>query len=578
METNNNEVLEQKNDEEVKETSQEIQDGIQNNVNEEVKETSQEIQEGTQNNVNEEPKEVKGSKGPMKWILISLGVIVLLLSCAFAVTVGIQSNEDKFLSLIINKQLLSDVAEEMEQLTEGSKQINSKVSLNVDPLLKNVLTDEVKIGEVALNSKTLKDNKNYYGILSLAVAGKEMTKLEYGVSNNSFGVRVADLYEKFITIQNKDIDKLAEKFTGSSSQMPNRILTEDDILAAVKLREPDLKIMWAKYENAIADAIRGKVVVEKNVELNIGGNTIKTTVYKLDINQTVAEDISLNVLKQLKNDKKNLTLLRNDLCSLLELYEDAGYQLETTADDIPEIDELIKDINDAYNDLKEQIDNRDEESDEEMLMSVTIYVNNGKVVMNEISSEEQDVTISLGALKMKNNYFIDFNVESEDGIVKLAYSGDKETNGGSTLVNGKLAIKLDDGYSKFESDIINIETEFMKNSDLEFIELNDNNSYILNGKDVKEIEQELSKVEEKLPKFVENITNSFKDAIGESNYNKLIELMQDNNSSYNYDDSEYDYNSSTYDDTEYDYNNNTYDDTYMDYNSNYDLKENSATY
>jgi hypothetical protein len=64
METNNNEVLEQKNDEEVKETSQEIQDGIQNNVNEEVKETSQEIQEGTQNNVNEEPKEVKGSKGP----------------------------------------------------------------------------------------------------------------------------------------------------------------------------------------------------------------------------------------------------------------------------------------------------------------------------------------------------------------------------------------------------------------------------------------------------------------------------------------------------------------------------------
>jgi hypothetical protein len=551
METNNNEVLEQK--------------------SEEVIESSQVIQE---NNTSESVK----TKKPKTGLIIALIICTLLVvgSVFAAVTIGFQSNGDKFLNLVLNKQILSDIASDYEEATKSSEQINTEASFNIDTLLKTALMEDVKLGDVSLNNSSVIKENGMYSVVTLNVEDEEIVKLEAALNKDVLGIKLGDLLNEFIAVRNKDLKELAENLAGDSEGVPNRILTEKEILAAMKLNKSDLLRIMTKYENAIGDAIKNNVKIEKDVEIEIGGNKIKTTRYTLDITEKVAQDMTMNILQVVKNDSKNLELLRADLCSILELYEDAGYELEFKLEDIPEVSKIVEEASDLYDDLKSEIDDYSKEEIQELidnkLMQVSLYVNSGKVVMNKMTVE--DSTISIGALKVKNEFFVDTLVDSEYESMILRYSGKQEKNNGNTIINGKLSFELDNGDETIESDLLQINQEFLQKAELQYVELNDQNAYILNDKETKEMQDKFAKISEKLPDFLETLDGRLRKAIGEDNYNKLNALFTTPESNYTDTYNDYDYNDSNYNDYEYDFDDSDYNYDYLDSQATSIINEN----
>jgi hypothetical protein len=551
METNNNEVLEQK--------------------SEEVIESSQVIQE---NNTSESVK----TKKPKTGLIIALIICTLLVvgSVFAAVTIGFQSNGDKFLNLVLNEQLLTDIANDYEEVTKNSEQINTEASFNIDTLLKTALMEDVKLGDVSLNNSSVIKENGMYSVVTLNVEDEEIVKLEAALNKDVLGIKLGDLLNEFIAVRNKDLKELAENLAGDSEGVPNRILTEKEILAAMKLNKSDLLRIMTKYENAIGDAIKNNVKIEKDVEIEIGGNKIKTTRYTLDITEKVAQDMTMNILQVVKNDSKNLELLRADLCSILELYEDAGYELEFKLEDIPEVSKIVEEASDLYDDLKSEIDDYSKEEIQELidnkLMQVSLYVNSGKVVMNKMTVE--DSTISIGALKVKNEFFVDTLVDSEYESMILRYSGKQEKNNGNTIINGKLSFEFDNGDEKIESDLLQINQEFLQKAELQYVELNDQNAYILNDKETKEMQDKFAKISEKLPDFLETLDGRLRKAIGEDNYNKLNALFTTPESNYTDTYNDYDYNDSNYNDYEYDFDDSDYNYDYLDSQATSIINEN----
>jgi hypothetical protein len=551
METNNNEVLEQKS-EEVIESSQVIQENI---TNESVK-----------------------TKKPKTGLVIALIICTLLVvGCVFAaVTIGFQSNGDKFLNLVLNKQILSDIASDYEEATKSSEQINTEASFNIDTLLKTALMEDVKLGDVSLNNSSVIKENGMYSVVTLNVEDEEIIKFEAALNKDVLGIKLGDLLNEFIAVRNKDLKELAENLAGDSEGVPNRILTEKEILAAMKLNKSDLLRIMTKYENAIGDAIKNNVKIEKDVEIEIGGNKIKTTRYTLDITEKVAQDMTMNILLVVKNDSKDLELLRADLCSILELYEDAGYELEFKLEDVPEVSKIVEEASDLYDDLKSEIDDYSKEEIQELidnkLMQVSLYVNSGKVVMNEMTA--QDSTISIGALKVKNEFFVDTLVDSEYESMILRYSGKQEKNNGNTIINGKLSFELDNGDEKIESDLLQINQEFLQKAELQYVELNDQNAYILNDKETKEMQDKFAEISEKIPDFLGTLDSRLRKAIGEDNYNKLSTLFTSPEPSYTDTYNNYDYNDSNYNDYEYDFDDSDYNYDYLDSQATSIINEN----
>jgi hypothetical protein len=207
--------------------------------------------------------------------------------------------------------------------------------------------------------------------------------------------------------------------------------------------------------------------------------------------------------------------------------------------------------------LKSEIADMDEDEIKELseneLMKVSLYVNNGKVVMNEIYAEE--TSMALSALQLKDEHFIEFHVESDYETVLIKCNYKEEKKDGNTLLTGKLSLAYDDGDEKIEADLLQIEQEFLQKAELELVQLNDQNAYILNDKEAKDIEEKLTKIQEKLPDFLVKLDERLKNAMGEENYNKFIELFTQE-SDYSSDDYSDTYNDYEYDDYDYsdDYN------------------------
>lgn len=547
METNNNEVLEKENvqNENVVNTPN---DGVQKSSN--------------KNN-----------------LIIVISIFVVIAVIAGAVTLGMilfKSEEKKAVESITEKQAIVKMGEEIfdnaEKLAKKYEQINTTVEIDVNELAETFGED---IGEelllaFKLENATKKDDVS--GKVGIEINKDSLATIEFAKTDEIYGIRIKGTNEKFIAIENKDLQKMFEKFDiPDADMMPNKILTSKDF---EKVKKADYEKILNKYLDTVAKSLEGKVTTENNVELKIGDSELKTKKRTIKLTEKAAADMLMAILEELKDDEKNVKLVMNDVKSVLELMEDNGYPVEDmygiTSKDLPEPKDIMEEIKSAYEEYKELYDET-EFDDKEEALTISTYEYKGQTIATEFSVETGEKLVfksfngkdefiisleafeddeALGAFRLEGKkddkeIDVEFVIESDENydgkleeVVKVVADGKKDGD------NWEADIFIEADGMKVK--LFKIKQEFIKKAD-NFIKLDKKNALIVNNASKEDIEEYVEECSENAEEMMEELMEKFPFLVQSGNVSTTP--------SYDYDDYDYDYDYD-YSVPVYNYNNN----------------------
>ena len=312
-----------------------------------------------------------------KRIIVLLLIILLLLGligCGFyiyIVTDLFKTPEQLFKKyMLINFIELTQIEikpfDEIEKRTENElTECNLKLGIDAPKLD----IEETKKMDVNLSLKTDLPNKNEELEVLINKEDEEFFKGYMNVSNETFGISIPDLYDKYVAVENRDLKKIAKTL-----ELPEEYIeTIPDKFPSALTAEEKEKIskLSSKYLTQIIEQIEeNDYVVEKNININVNSEELIANKYSLSI-----------------NTKKLYTHLTN---AISELFEDPEF-LELTKDRIEK--EKFEEIKSKYKEFLKANPITDEAENQEVKISV--YESGGKTVKTEIRTNEQELYFSI---------------------------------------------------------------------------------------------------------------------------------------------------------------------------------------
>lgn len=460
-----------------------------------VTEQNQEVKNDTFNTSNgNDKKNLKVFVGILAALAIFIGLIVLV-SSAF------KSDEQKFFELLVKKQSIVALSEELNERAEKNGEITSKIVVDLNKIAESVgeeIDEEIVIGFNVL--QTLK-NKNASGNLELTLNDDSLVTVEYAKTDELYGLRLKDATEKYLAIRNEDLSECFDKF---DIEMPDKILTPEDFEEVVDMDKSDVNKILKKYIKVFAETAKDRVEVEKGVKVKLGDKEVKTTKYTLELTERLVMDMALAMLEELKDDKKNVELVLDDLESILELMEENGYPVEDMydleADDIPNAEEFLEDVREVYEEGKE-IDFDEYYDDEDVILKISVYEYKGKTVVTKFEDEYED-GFEFKCYADKDLY-VEF-VAEEDGDEVASFKLEGTLN--KKLLDAKFIVEAE----REKIELFTIKQEY-SNKTKNLVKLNDKNSLILNDANEEDVEE----YGEELVEGVEKIAEDLEDVLGD---------------------------------------------------------------
>lgn len=544
MDTNNNEVLENGN----------MENG---NVTNEVNEATQNVavqtevvqEEVTQQQAPQQNVEKNHNKNNLK-ILIGVVVVIILIgvACVFAMPGVFNSEETEFFDLLIRKQSVAGVANDIAAKTEKSKQVDTKIKADISEILETFGADT---GDTDLNVEVdiseVKSGDDMSAALELLLNKKSLGIIHFAKTGEMYGLKFADTTEKYLAFENNNLKELFENFdVEDTDEIPDKILTQKDFEKVMKIDKATANKILDKYIKVLSKSVKGKVETKKNVKIEIDGKEIKTTQHTLTLNEKDTAEMALAMLKALKEDEKNIKLFIDDYKSILKLMEESGYATKEmlSYDDLPSTDEICEEfigaIEETYEQLKEIVE--EDDFDEDTEISLVIYEYKNEIVATKIVAD--DAAIVFECLNSED-VFIRFATE-QDGkeLAAIVLSGEMDSK--------KLDLELKLVSNGIKLKLITITQEYKSKADEEMVKLNKKTALIVNKASEEDLEEFAEELKEGLTKYLEDLVEEFPE------FSSLFSAQDD---SYDYDD--FDYSDYYYD---YDYDDFDYSDYYYDYN------------
>ncbi len=242
---------------------------------------------------------------------------------------------------------------------------------------------------------------------------EEPLNVYFAGSKDAIGIKIEELYDKYITIENRDLNKALENSEISivdEDAVPESIptLTEDDMNT--------IKQLCVEYKEKLISKFDEKecFIAERNVDTVVGTEVVKTSKYTFKTTKkTLASNIE-NVLEELCNDSR-----------FNELYKKM-YSKEAT--------EFLEEYKKSVEENK---------NSEDANISISFYVSDKRTVKAEINYNESSVTLLI------NNTEIAINMTGmENDYNNITYDSEirvENTYNGST---GDLIVSATKKYNK----------------------------------------------------------------------------------------------------------------------------------
>lgn len=263
----------------------------------------------------------------------------------------------------------------------------------------------------------------------------EFFKVNLALSDETLGLKVPDLYEKYIAIENRDLKKMAENFELSEEVI--EVIPDKIPSAFTPEEEEKLKALSEKYITKIMEQFEEtNYMAEKNINI------------KVDSKDFVANKYTLSI-----SSKKIFTVFTE---TLLELLDDPEF-LELIQKNINK--EQIETLKLAYKDM---LNETSVEDIEDKIIKFSVYESNKKTVKTEVKVDENEAYFSV-----LDNKIIFASSEPKSDSNVIGYTSMATIKNSFENDSGELTYEIEKTYNK--NDIADYQAEYdAKYSDSQF--------------------------------------------------------------------------------------------------------------
>jgi len=435
---------------------------------------------------------------------------------------------------------LDDCDDEATQkgFSDKSYVTNTEVSWKlVDKYDKETQKELDLLNAFTFNVETKNDAKNKASSVQVDMRydGESLLNLWCAYENSNperLSFALPDILDESITIENRDLKKLAEMFEIDSSTIPDKIEFDTESLydfEELLLTKDKISEIKDKYIDVIKGSIDEANFEREEATIKINGKETKTNAYTLTLSEKETLKVLTELLKELKGDDELIEYIVDVYNKIYEVY---GPMLYTIDPYTSPSDMKIKksDVKDLINMLIRELRYADTGSKDKL--KITIYESKGEAVRLKLAVAESslvidkivnkdEITISLSILEdkevsMKIEYK-ELNNKDKEEITISIMSEDEEVE--FTL---RVAVYKDNTREEIEFivDTPEVSISFNIENKREFKDVviaKAKNTNILNDMTEEEIV-------EFMERFLEAITVYYED---NETINKLMELFED---------------------------------------------------
>ena len=387
-------------------------------------------------------------------------------------------------SKITGDKTYSEALNEIRNLKEKSYTLKGDAKFNIssteeDEEVQKIADAFSKI-QISYDMNVVGKKNKEKGILNFGFDNKQVLSVDYLRDNDLFGIKIGEVYDKYISIENKNLKQLAEKYEIDSTEIPDKI-EFIDMYDLYDISEEEIQhindLIVGTLKNEIPEECYS---VNENVETDILGEKAKTKEYKIELSAKQIDDIAIKLLENAKRDEVILNLIVNKY-NKVSMNTLAGKEKITKDDLIREIEESIKEI-------------QEEPSKE------------GVIVSNFYAKDKAKIDISTS----KNNIMnIELQKAGKETVINIGIYFDDETASDTKTekmrINGKVKINQTSNEKSNANIETQIETEDLKfgmnmNYEIEFSEkisiesFTAENSINLNNITTEEFEKEMEEI------------------------------------------------------------------------------------
>ena len=387
-------------------------------------------------------------------------------------------------SKITGDKTYSEALNEIRNLKEKSYTLKGDAKFNIssteeDEEVQKIADAFSKI-QISYDMNVVGKENKEKGILNFDFDNKQVLSVDYLRDNDLFGIKIGEVYDKYISIENKNLKQLAEKYEIDSTEIPDKI-EFIDMHDLYDISEEEIQhindLIVGTLKNEIPEECYS---VNENAETDILGEKAKTKEYKIELSAKQIDDIAIKLLENAKRDEVILNLIVNKY-NKISMNTLAGKEKIAKDDLIKEIEESIKEI-------------QEEPSKE------------GVIVSNFYAKDKAKIDISTS----KNNIMnIELQKAGKETVINIGIYFDDETASDTKTekmrINGKVKINQTSNEKSNANIETQIETEDLKfgmnmNYEIEFSEkisiesFTAENSINLNNITTEEFEKEMEEI------------------------------------------------------------------------------------
>ncbi|MDR0197658.1 MAG: hypothetical protein LBI36_05510 [Oscillospiraceae bacterium] len=284
----------------------------------------------------------------------------------------------------------------------------------------------------------VKDN-DLYAAYAYKNGGKEIISADIWLKGDELVLYIPKLAEKYLKMA-VDINDISDSFSYAS--------VFDGMDAMANLPAPPSEKEFEKIYNAVWDEyfdITKNAPVQKNVDVSLGGISLKCDAVEIDITEEMAYKLALALMKAVDKSDETKAYINS------VVRQSGGYYYSDF-----EVDSIISE---GMNALETMISDL-KGTTTDTLLTMVVYTNGGNVVKREISMKDySSFSISYTSLESKGKYETEMVYKADDNLIKYTDSGEKKSNAYSGVM--KISVKYKDweyDYDTWESREVDVET------------------------------------------------------------------------------------------------------------------------
>lgn len=373
-------------------------------------------------------------------IIIAVVLIICTVILVLALNTDMFKSKNELLSnyIVKNVEYISEAATKLGDIDNNSmldgKKYTSTTNIKLNYTSNVSTNDENKDNSInnytcVMEGKT--DNTKNYDYQDIKIMdnqSEEKAHLEYLKDDNNYGIKLSDLFNQYISVDNNNLSQVYEKVTnGDSTYIPDNIPELKELGESIQFTEEEKSVLENKYGDILKNQFEiGNITKENNKIINVNEKDIKTTSYTLTLTREEINDIFLKLLEEVKQEDIILSKL-DKLDEVLNFYNTIVNSNETSnlkGDFVSKVEKTIKNINET---------NIGQEETE-----VIVYVKGKNVLRTQINYPEYELDIDCSeneyirlttqkiATSESNTYTVTYNDNETKLDIKNNKNGDVE--------------------------------------------------------------------------------------------------------------------------------------------------------